>query len=570
MTDLFAGLKADDYDRAYTNGQLLSRIHGYLRADRTTLVGAAGLIVGASLLMSAVPVVISRAIDSGGLGWQLGAIVVAMAVVGWGLTWARQALTARLVADVVYRLQLDAADAALAKDAAFYDRNSVGQVLSRVSGDTEGFSSVLTLTLNFLSQLFLVVVLGTLVFVIDVNLGLLLLAMVPLLVAATLAFRRVARVGATNTRRVMAQVNAHVHETMVGIAVAKSFGQEQTVYRDFDDVNRLSYTVYLRQGLIYAVILPVLTLLAGLGSAALLYAGGRFTALGELSPGEWYFAVTALGMVWLPLTQAASFWSLFQQGLAASERVFALVDSADSVEQTGAEPVGRLRGEIELRNLDFCYDTGEKVFHDLSLRIEPRQTVAVVGHTGAGKSTLAKLIARAYEFDGGELLIDGRDIRSFDLAEYRRQVGVVPQHPYLFSGTVKANIDYAGPGDSTVDSLDPSAPVGRGGQGVSVGQRQLISLARVFRVKPSILILDEPTASVDPLTEKGIQHALAELMADRTVIVIAHRLSTIRKADRVLVFDRGDVVEDGTFAELLAKDGHFTELYRTYYAHQED
>ncbi|WP_208798448.1 ABC transporter ATP-binding protein [Microbispora triticiradicis] len=590
MSDLFAGLSGDTYDRVYGNRRLLGRILRYLRAQRGAMLGSAALVVGSSLLTAAVPVVISRMIDQvgdgTGLGVRLSLFVVAAAVLAWGMNWARQALAAWLVGGVVYRLQCEAADAALAKDVAFYDDNSVGKVLSRVTGDTEGFSSVMTLTLNLISQMFLVLLLGGVVFWIDVDLGLIILATLPLLLAAALAFRRLARMAASATRRVMARVNATVHESMLGISVAKSFGRERAVYRDFDEVNRLSYAVYVRQGLIYAVILPVLTLLAGLATAVVVYQGGRFAVLGRLSPGEWYFALQALGMLWQPVTQAASFWSLFQQGLAAAERVFALIDSDHAVVQHGNEPVTRLNGEIEARKLRFGYAAGTAVFHDFDLRIAARETVAVVGHTGGGKSTLAKLIARAYDFQGGELLVDGRDVRSLDLGAYRGRIGVVPQHPFVFAGTLADNIAYGRPGAGHADveraierighqvwsrSMPMSLhdPLSAGGQGVSVGQRQLIALARMFLREPDIVILDEPTASVDPLTERDIQNALSRLFTGRTVLVIAHRLSTIRRADRILVLHEGRVAEDGGFDELLRRGGRFAGLYATYYAHQE-
>lgn len=594
MSDLFAGLKVDNYDRVYSTRYLIIRIWSYLRARHWVIIGATALIVGVSLLMSAVPIVIARVLDhvqvgigSGdGLGWRVSLFVIVAAAVAWAMNWGRQVLTARLVGDVVYRLQRDAADAALAKDATFYDRNSVGQVLSRVTGDTEAFSSVMTLSLNFLSQLFLVTLLGGLVFTIDLGLGLIVLTTAPVLLAAALLFRRIARIAAQNTRRVMAKVNANVHESMMGIAVAKSFGKEKAVYQDFDRVNCLSYNVYLRQGLIYSIILPVLTLLSGLGTAIILYAGGRFTVLGDLSVGDWYFALHALGMLWLPLTQAASFWSLFQQGLAASERVFALIDSAYVIVQTDTEPVDDLRGDIELQDLSFSYDSGVEVLKGLSLRINACETVAIVGATGAGKSSLAKLIARSYEFQQGKLLIDGRDIRSFDLIGYRRQLGIVPQHPFLFRGTVAENIAYAKPGadrrqvENAINllgidlwsrsmSLSLDDRLTSGNNGVSMGQRQLISLARVFLKQSAIVILDEPTASLDPLTEAGIQNALSRLFDSRTVLVIAHRLSTIRKVDRILVLQQGTLVEEGSLDELLRREGHFADLYATYYAHQE-
>ncbi|MFI7552662.1 ABC transporter ATP-binding protein [Micromonospora sediminimaris] len=589
MSDLFAGLHPDDYDRVYRNRELIARIGHRLRPGTRRIALAVVLTVGASILTSAVPVAIARMIDQvrdgSHLTWTISAFVIVAAAAAWAMNWGRQRLIAWLVGDLVLRLQREVAEAALARDASFHDRHSVGKVLSRVTGDTESFSAVMTLTLNFFSQMVLVVVLGSVVFAVDPRLGLILLVVTPLLVGVALLFRRIARVAALRTRQVMAQVNSTVHESMVGILIAKSFGREESLYQDFRRVNRLSYLVYVRQGLIYTVILPVLTMISVLGTAALLVGGGSLAIDGSLSAGDWYFALHALGLLWLPLTQAASFWSLFQQGLAASERVFALIDSEDSVRQTAAEPVADLRGEIEIRDLRFGYGSGAPVFDRLNLRIAAGETVAVVGRTGAGKSTLSKLVLRGYEFQQGALLIDGRDIRRLDLAEYRYRLGVVPQLPFIFAGTLAENIAYARPGadradvQRAVDQLgevwarcipfaldDQMASLGRE---LSTGQRQLIALARIFLKQPAILLLDEPTASIDPLTEAGIQQALTRLMADRTVLVIAHRLATIRHVDRLLVLDHGRVVEEGDFDTLLAAGGHFTDLYASYYAHQQ-
>jgi ABC-type multidrug transport system fused ATPase/permease subunit len=334
------------------------------------------------------------------------------------------------------------------------------------------------------------------------------------------------------------------------------------------------------------MILPMLTLLAGLGTVATLYAGGRLSQLGAVTPGEWYFAVSALGALWMPLTQAASFWTLFQQGLAASERVFALIDDRGSTIRSGSEPVAALEGSIELKSLRFGYSAASSVFARIDLFIPARQVVAIVGETGAGKSTLAKLIARTHEYDGGQLLVDGRDVRSMVLTDYRRQVGVVPQFPYLFAGTVAENIAYGRPAASrsevvaVVEAIgtalwarvlpfDLDQHIDNSRRGVSVGQRQMIAVARMFLQQPSILVLDEPTASLDPVSERAVQQALAKLMAGRTVLIIAHRLTTVRQADRILVLDGGAIVGDGTYQQLLEGSSRFAELHRDYYAREE-
>jgi ABC-type multidrug transport system fused ATPase/permease subunit len=272
-------------------------------------------------------------------------------------------------------------------------------------------------------------------------------------------------------------------------------------------------------------------------------------------------------------------------GLAASERVFALVDAEPRVVQTDDQPAPRLHGRIEFRDVDFRYTDKEQVLRDFCLDIQAGETLALVGHTGAGKSSLGKLVARFYEFQDGQLLVDSRDIRTLNLNSYRRQLGFVPQAPFLFAGTVADNIRYGRPeaGDEEVlaaahsvgggDWLDAlpqglGTELGEDGRGISMGQRQLVALARVLLQNPAIVILDEATASVDPLTEAQIQEGLDVVLKDRTAIVIAHRLSTIKAADRIIVLKQGQTIEEGDHDALMARGGHYAELYNTYFRHQ--
>jgi ABC-type multidrug transport system fused ATPase/permease subunit len=304
-----------------------------------------------------------------------------------------------------------------------------------------------------------------------------------------------------------------------------------------------------------------------------------------VSAGDFYLFIESINLFWFPLISIASFWSQFQLGLAASERVFALVDAEPRVVQRDNKPAPHLLGRIEFRHVDFRYTTNEQVLKDFNLTIQAGETLALVGHTGAGKSSLGKLVARFYEFQEGELLVDGQDIRTFDLNSYHRQLGIVPQTPFLFAGTVADNIRYAKPEATDEEVAAVAARVGGGdwlevlphglatvvgeeGQGISMGQRQLVALARVLLQDPAIIILDEATASVDPLTEAQIQEGLDAVLQDRTSIVIAHRLSTIRSADRIIVLRQGQIIEEGNHAALLAQGGHYAELYNTYFRHQ--
>lgn len=608
------GLAAEGYDRSYGDRELLGRIARYFRPSARPMAVVSASIFGAAVLDAALPVLVAVGIDrlvadrtaaaaaTGGAeaatlagagdpaalwaraGWILLAILLAGAL-SWGFNFLRQWLTATAVGNVVLDLRRDAFDAVLARDMSFYDEYATGRIVSRVTSDTQDFATVVTLTLNLMSQVLQVAIIFGVLLYLNVQMALIALAIAPVVVATALAFRRIARHTTQQARRVLADVNATVQETIAGISVAKAFRQERAIYEQFRDVNARSYRLNLRQGYVFSAIFPILGTVAGVGTALVVYFGGGSVLAGAATPGQWFLFVEALALFWFPLTSISSFWSQFQLGLSASERVFALIDAEPRVQQTAAEPVPPLRGRIEFRGVDFRYTDQEQVLRDFSLTIAAGETVALVGHTGAGKSSLGKLIARFYEFQGGTLLVDDRDLRSLDLAAYRRQLGIVQQTPFLFRGTVRDNVRYGRPdaadhavaaacarlgGGDWVEALPHGldTPVAEGGRGISLGQRQLVALARVLLQDPAVLILDEATASVDPLTEAHIQEGLDEVLAGRTAIVIAHRLSTIRAVDRILVLRQGEVIEQGSHDALLARGGHYAELYDTYFRHQ--
>jgi ABC-type multidrug transport system fused ATPase/permease subunit len=593
MGFIMEGLDAEAYDRSYSDRELVSRILRYFRPQASLMLLVAGMVVLNSLMDSALPVLVASGLDRLTEDhveidrdvWLLVFGILLSGGLSWLFNYFRQSRSARVVGDVVLRLRADAMTAVMARDLSFYDEYSSGKVVSRVTSDTEDFANTVTLTLNLVSQVLLIVLVTVVLILRDIPLTLMTLLLVPVIVAIALGFRRIARQTTTGAQRAQSQVNSMIQETMRGIAVAKSFRQEETIYNEFLEVSDRSYKVRLRQGYIFSGIFPLLFTVAGLGTTALVFFGGRRAIDGEISAGDWFLFVQAVMLFWFPLTSIASFWSQFQQGLAAAERVFALVDAQPRVVQMANNPAGRLRGRIEFRNVDFGYKDEQRVLRDFSLTIKAGETVAFVGHTGAGKSTLGKLVARFYEFQGGQILVDGHDIRSFDLETYRRQLGIVPQVPFLFSGTVANNIRYPRPEATDADVEQAAAriaggdwvsalpnglqtEVGEEGRGLSMGQRQLVALARVLIQDASIVVLDEATASVDPLTEAQIQEGLDEVLHDRTSIVIAHRLSTIREADRIIVLRQGAIVEEGSHEQLMLRGGHYAELYNTYFRHQ--
>ncbi|MDN5270808.1 ABC transporter ATP-binding protein [Chloroflexus sp. MS-CIW-1] len=591
MGFLFDGLDAEGYDRKYRDRELVRRILNYFRPQASKIITAALMITATALIEALIPIFIAYSIDEIQTATSLNQVAVLagalalIACLAWVFNLIRQTMSVKAIGEVVLAMRRDAVNAVLVRDLSFYDQFPSGKIVSRVNSDTAAFAQVMTLTMDLLSRLLLVFVLVGYLASVSWSLTLILLGLAPLIIGAALAFRAIARRVITASRRVNAEVSNHIQETVSGIGVAKTFRQEQAIYADFLDVNQKSRRVNLQTRYTFSSIFPLLNLLAAVGTALLVYLGGQAVYAGELTTGTWFLFIQGLQNFWFPLTSIASFWSQFQLGLAAGERVFALIDAEPRVVQLDRIDPGRLRGEIVFEQVDFAYKPGEPVLRQFNLHIKAGERVALVGHTGSGKSSIAKLIARFYEFQGGQIRIDGYDIRHLDLNAYRSQLGMVTQTPFLFDGTVRENIRYGRP-DADDDAVLAAAhrvghgdwlatlphgldtPVGERGSGLSMGQRQLVALARVLLQDPAILILDEATASIDPLTEVLIQEGLDEAMRGRTAIIIAHRLSTVQEVDRIIVLRHGTILEQGSHHQLLAAGTHYAELYNTYFRHQ--
>jgi ABC-type multidrug transport system fused ATPase/permease subunit len=589
---LTGGLNPEEYDRSYSDRELVRRIAAYFRPHMGKVLLVAFMVSLLSITATVTPLIISRGIDTLAESPQLqllltfAAVVTVMGALGWGFNFVSLWFSARAVGDVVLALREDAFRAVMRRDLSFYDQFASGRIVSRVNSDTQDFATTVTLTIDLLSQLVLVVVIAFVLLTQNVRLALITFTVGPIVVAIAMLFRHLARRAMQQAQRAQATVNATIQETISGIAVAKNFRQEAAIYSDFQETNEMAYRVLLTRVVVFGSIYPLLNTVSGLAVAVIIYVGGLMAIGRNISVGDWYLFVQGLTIFFYPITSIASFWSQFQQGLAASERVFALIDDEPLVVQRAQEPVGRLRGEIVFDKVTFNYSTGRSaVLRDFSLRIPAGETLAIVGHTGAGKSSLVKLLLRFYEFQGGDVCVDGRSLRNLDLSQYRRQLGLVPQAPFLFSGTVAENVRYGRP-QASDDAVERAArqlgdgswledlpdglesDVGERGARLSLGQRQLVALARVLLQDPAILLLDEATASIDPLTEAQVQTALATVLRGRTSIVIAHRLSTVRAADRIIVLREGQIIEEGNHDELLAQGGHYAELYTTYFRHQ--
>lgn len=583
---------ADQYDRHYSDGYLYKRIWSYFAGNRQLVWGVlvAGLFVSVALALG--PVIIAETVDVLDTTRDLNSIyllVGALLVTGvtrYVVNWLRRRWTSRLIGRAVANLRRDGQQAALERDMAFYDLTKSGRVLSRITNDTEDFANALLIGTDIVAQLVQVLILVGVLLSRNLLLTGIVLGVMPLLLLATWGFRYLARRVTRQASRVLSNVNDNIQESVSGISVAKNFRQEASIYEEFSDVNNQSYKVNLRRGAVLSMVFPTLNFLAAIVSASVLYFGATFVLRDVINLGDWYLFIQSVDAFWFPFIQIAAFWSQFQQAMAAAERLFSLIDADNTIQQNGSESAQGIRGQISFDKVNFAYtEHGNKVLDDFSLDIEPGESIAFVGHTGAGKSSVVRLIMRFYEFQSGQLRVDGQDIRNFELHDYRSRLGYIPQRPFLFSGTIADNIRYSAP-DASLNMINEVAhavgdgewletlpdglqtDVGERGSSLSMGQRQLVSLMRVLLQRPAIFILDEATASIDPFTEVQIQQALELILKNSTSILIAHRLSTVRSADRIIVLANGKIIEQGSHEHLLELNQTYGELYNTYFRHQ--
>jgi ABC-type multidrug transport system fused ATPase/permease subunit len=614
MGFIMDGLESEAYDRTYSDRALFGRIASYFKPFRFRLALVALVLAAAALSEFAAQVVISKALDAATAATTTGTIILlSLAVVGFGVVewlfnFARHYLSGKVVGDTIWTLRSDAFAKAMAHDLSFYDENAAGKVVSRITTDTEDFAGVIALVADLVSQVMLVVFFFAYLMRISSLLTLLLLAMAPFAILVAIGFRKLARFVTLNAKRVTAEVNARIQESIAGVSVAKAFRRERSLWTGFKADNALAYRFHLRRGVVMQLIFPVVAIASGVGNGVIAYAGGGSVQGGLVSLGQWFLFMQAVGYFWWPMLNIASFWSQLQDGLAAAERVFSLVDREPKVRQLEAAGDGRdapgaadggaatgdrvesgaglIRGKpLVFEGVHFAYSTKETVLDGFSLAIGAGEKLAIVGKTGAGKSSIVKLLCRFYEFQDGSIQVDGQDIRAMDLAELRASIGLVSQDPFLFPGTVMENIRYARPEATDAEVEAAARSLGRGdwvddlpagldtatghrGSSISMGQRQLVALSRVLLKDPALFILDEATSSVDPFTEAQIQEGLETVMVGRTAIVIAHRLSTVRFADRIIVLDQGRILEEGSHESLLLAGGHYAELYDAYFRHQ--
>ena len=493
-------------------------------------------------------------------------------LVGWVGQRALQDLRVRLFA----HLQ--------ALSVGFYSRNRAGVIISRLTNDVEALDQLVSdgIATLFQSGLMLIGVVVILL-VLDPRLALLTFIALPLLALGALAFRIASADAYRLTREKIAWITGYLQESLSGIRVVRAFGQEPRHIARFGELNEENRVANMTTVNLNAAYFPGVELLSALVTVEILVIGGYEALAGHASTGVVFAFIAALNNFFDPIQQLSQLYTTYQSGMAALDKIFELLDEQpDLVDPPDATTLPRIRGELRFDDVSFRYgadDEGAWALRDIDLTIPAGQTVALVGETGAGKSTFAKLVARFYDPTGGRLLVDGHDLRSVTAHLLRSQMGIVPQEGFLFSGTVRQNIGF-GRSDATDEQIASAAQavgadsfiaalehgydtqVGERGVQLSAGQRQLLAFARALVADPRILVLDEATSNVDVHTESLIEHGLRRLVAGRTAIVIAHRLSTIAHAGRIIVLEHGQIVEQGTHEELLDAGGRYWELYR--------
>ena len=578
--------------KAY-DARLMRRLLKYIRPYR----GSAYLAIACLLLGSFFSIVqpyltkvaIDRYIKNNNLAGlnQIAILYVGTLIMVLGLSFAQTWLINLMGQKIMRDLRMEIFRHLQKLDVAFFDKNPVGRLMTRVTTDVDALNELFTAgVISVFEDVFMLSGIIISLFLLNYKLALAIVAILPLLILVTLMFKIKVRDSYRRVRTAIARINAFLQENITGVAVVQIFGQERKQYQKFTHINKEHLDANLQSIFYYAIFYPLLELISAMAIALIIWYGGFQVLAGALTLGKLVAFLQYSDRFFRPISDLSEKYTILQAAMASSERIFNLLDTQPSIVSAQTPQAHAVqKGTIEFRNVGFSYNPGEPVLKDISFKVDQGQKIAVVGATGAGKSTIISLLSRFYDVQQGEILIDGTNIKDFNLQALRRSIGIVLQEVFLFSGSVAENIRL---GNSSITDKEVqraaetvhasgfieelehqyASKVGERGSSLSVGQKQLLAFARALAYNPKILVLDEATSSIDTETELLIRDALEKLMADRTSIIIAHRLSTVQNADRIIVLHHGRIRETGTHQELLHLKGIYWKLYQLQYKDQ--
>jgi ABC-type multidrug transport system fused ATPase/permease subunit len=569
------------------DSRVIGKLPRYLAPVKRWIgLGAGGMLVRTLTTLAApylVGIATNRIIsqDFGGLGMIVIWFVI-ISLMTWGGQYLENVYLAYAGQAIIYRMRTEMFAHLERLSLSFFDRNKVGKLMSRVQNDVAQIQELVTQgILTLLTSLLTLVGIAVIMLVLDWRLAVYTLAVIPFMVVMTVLWQKYARQAFIRVRRAIATVNSQLQEDMAGVRVVQSLSREEENMEQFDQVNRAHLDANVTAVKLEALMMPMVYIFTGVAFVVVIVVGGFQVLQSTMSIGVLMSFLLYVQRFFDPVLELSMQYTELQRAMASGARIFELLDVTPEIQdRPDAIEMPPVKGEIKFQNISFAYEADKDVLHDISLTVKPGESVAIVGQTGSGKSSLVSLTARFYEVTKGAVTIDGHDVRSVTQQSLRKQIGIVPQDPILFSGSIEENIKFGRlqatreqvmevarmvGAHSFINRLEKGYDtlVGQRGVNLSAGQRQLICMARAILADPRILILDEATSNVDTNTERIMQRALRKLTKGRTCLTIAHRLSTVTESDRIIVLEQGKIVEEGSHQELLEKQGLYYKMYQT-------